>query len=135
MLSRRNKNIENIETAPKKASTPFNVGEWVEYDGSGHIQPLNPTSPVVGLNKELVSSTDADYASIRQIHYDGVADTQDRWLMPVTTGSAAASDIGSTFDVDAANSGGLDVSAPGTQFEVTQFISATLVEVKVALLH
>lgn len=132
-MAQRRKSIENIETAPKKASTAFNVGDWLEYDGAGGVQPLNPTSPVVGLMQELVRSTDSDYASTRQVHYDGVADTTDRWLMPVATGSAAASDLGSTFDVDATDSGALDVSAPGTQFEITQVLSATLVEVKVVL--
>jgi hypothetical protein len=51
--------------------------------------------------------------------------------MEVTTGSATASMIGSTFDLDTAST--LDVSGAGAQFEITQVFSATLVEV--ALTH
>lgn len=133
LKSRRNKSIENPETAPKAASTAYNVGDWLKANGSGALVPLTPTVPVKGLCLETISSASPDYTSTRQIAYDGIADTTDRWLMPVTTGSAAASDIGSTFDVDAGNSYGLDVSGAGTQFEITQVITSTLVEVKVAL--
>ena len=132
-MAQRRKNIENIETAPKLASTVFNVGDWVEWAGAGEIQPLTPTTPVAGLCLEPIRSTDADYASIRQIHIDLAIESNDRFLMPVATGSAAASDIGLPFDVDAVEFGSLDVSAPGTQFTVTQVLSATLVEVKVSL--
>ena len=132
-MAQRRKNIENIETAPKLASTVFNVGDWVEWAGAGEIQPLAPTSPVAGLCLEPIAATDADYASIRQIHIDLAIESNDRFSMVVTTGSATASMIGLPFDVDAADSAGLDVSAPGTQFTITQVLSATLVEVKVSL--
>ncbi len=127
--SARNLNVENPQTAPKVASTLYTIGMWLEYDGSGAVQPLTPTTPVVGLNLTPVpvTSTTTDL-----ITYDGIDVSADRFLMPVTAGVAIASMIGSVFDVDT-NSYGLDVSASGTQFTVTKVISTTMVEVSVTL--
>lgn len=132
MSAFRRKNIENIETAPKQASTAFNVGEFVQWNGTGEVEPLEPTSPVAGLCLEKISSTDEDYASERQIHLDLSIESNDRFIMSVGTGTATANMIGSTFDVDGSDAGALDVSGAGTQFTITQFFSATSVEVKVA---
>lgn len=129
----RNINVENPQTAPKIASVAMEVGIWLEYDGAGAVQPLAPTDPVVGLNLCPIYSTDPDFASNKLITYDGINVTEDRFLMPVTTGSAAASDIGSSFDIDGGNSYGLNVSAPGTQFKITKVIAVDLVEVQVLL--
>lgn len=131
--SQRHILIENIQTAPKKASTAFAVGMWVEYDGSGYIKPLAAGSnPVLGLCLEVIASTDTDYASTKDISYDGIVDGTDRWLMPVTNGTATAAMVGLPFNVYT-DSYGLDVSGAGVQFEVTRFISATLVEVRALL--
>lgn len=126
-------NVENPQTAPKVASTPMAVGIFLEYDGAGAVQPLTPTSEVVGLNLCPIAATDPDYASNKLITYDGINQSEDRFQMPVTTGTALASMIGSPFDIDAAVSYGLDVSAPGTQFVITKVISTILVEVQVVL--
>lgn len=131
--STRNINVENPQTVPKKASTALAVGVWLEYDGAGGAQLLEPGShAILGLNLSPIAATDPDYSSTKLITYDGVVDTTDRFLMPVTTGTALSSMVGSPFDVDT-NGYGLDVSGSGVQFEVTKFISATLVEVKVLL--
>ncbi len=129
IASQRNINVENPQTVPKIASTLLTVGMWLQYDGAGAAEPLAPSSPVLGLNLTPVPASDA---SNDLITYDGIDVTVDRWLMPVTSGTADASMIGSPFDVDT-NSYGLDVSGAGTQFEVTKVISATVVEVKVLL--
>lgn len=132
--SQRAINIENPQTAPKLVSTVFNPGVWLEYDGAGHVQPLQPTDPVVGLNITPINAGSSDFATAGALlTYDGIDVSADRFTMPVTTGSAVASMIGSPFDVDGANSYGLDVSAPGTQFVITKVISTTLVEVQVVL--
>ena len=123
---------EEIDMVPKAASTAIGVGEFLEYNGTGEVVPLNPTNEVVGLCLEEISSTDPDYTSIRKIPYQVARGF--KFVMSVTTGTATANDIGSTFDVDASNSAGLDVSGAGTQFVVREFISGTLVVVEPILL-
>lgn len=128
--STRNINVEQPNTGPKKASTALPVGMWLEY-ASGFLQPLTASTGVVaGLNLCPIASTDTDYASTKLITYDGVNDEVDRWLMPVTNGTAVSTMIGNPFNVYT-DSYGLDVSGAGTQFQVTKVISTTLVEVKV----
>lgn len=131
-MAQRHKQIENIEIAPKAASTVYRVGDWLQWDGSGHVVPLTTIDPVAGLCQEPIAATDADYTSTRQIHVDLGIQPNDRFLMAIGTGTAIASMIGSTFDVDGSNSGSLDVSGAGTQFRVTQVLSTTLVEVAVS---
>lgn len=130
----RNKRTHKTEYAPKAASTAFAQGDFIEYDGSGAVTPLQPGSPVVGLSYELVQASDSDYASNRQIAYEAIDSTQNRFIMRVATGTADSSMIGSTFDIDSSDSSQLDVSGAGTQFEITQVLAEDKVEVKVVRL-
>lgn len=133
-MATRRKSIENVETAPKAASTVFNVGDWLQWNGTGEVTPLTTVDPVAGLCLEPIATTDSDYSSTRQIHFDQGIQPTDRFLMTVGTGSATEANIGNTYDVGGSASV-LDVSSPGTQFRVTQVFSTTLVEVAVAKYH
>lgn len=132
-MAQRNNLIETIDPKTAAASTVFKAGDWIQSDGLGAFVPLTPAHAVVGLCLEAVSSTDANFAQEKLISCDMIDHTVDRWLMPVGTGSATANMEGLTFDVDAADASALDVSASGTQFEITRVISASLVEVKAML--
>lgn len=132
-MATRRKSVENVETAPKAASTVFTPGMWLQWNGTGEVEPLTTVDPVAGLCLEPIATTDVDYATTRQIHFDQGIQPTDRFLMTVGTGSATEANIGNTYDV--ATSSTLDVSGPGTQFRVTQVLSATLVEVAVAKYH
>lgn len=127
---------ETIEPKLYPASTPLNVGDWIMSTGSGGtFSRLTPTNKVVGLALDKIASTDANYASTKLVPVDLVSQSIDRFLMPVSTGTATALLVGLTYDVDASpNFGSLNVSAGGTQFEITRFITASLVEVRVALI-
>lgn len=135
MSAYRNNLIETIEPKHKAASTDLVANTWVQFNGTGQVEPLEPATPVAGLLLESVSAADgADfYASTDFVSVDQISETVDRFLMDVTEGTATIAMEGQTFDVDAADPGGLDVSGAGTQFEITRFISETLVEVKVNL--
>jgi len=135
MPSFRRKNIENVETSPKAASTVFKVGDWVQWNGTGEVTPLTTVDPVAGLCLEAVAATDDDYATTRQIHIDQGIQPTDRFIMSVGTGTATEANIGNTYDVDGSDAGALDVSGAGTQFRVTQVFSASSVEVAVAKYH
>lgn len=111
--SQRNILVEQPQTFPKVASTAMPVGIWLQFDGSGHVTPLLQGAQVVGLNLSPIASTDTDYASTKLITYDSIADRIDRWLMPVTNGTALAAMIGLVFNVFT-DSYGLDVAAYNT---------------------
>ncbi len=111
--SQRNILVEQPQTFPKVASVAMPVGIWLQFDGSGNVKPLLPGAQVVGLNLSPIASTDSDYASNKLITYDSIADRIDRWLMPVTNGTALAAMIGLVFNVFSDNYG-LDVSAYNT---------------------
>lgn len=135
MASRANLE-ETIDPKLVPASTTFNVGDWLMSTGSGGtFSKLTPTNKVVGLCLDKISTTDGNYAQTKLIPVDVVSQSIDRFQMPVTTGTATALLVGLTYDVDASpNFGSLNVSAGGTQFEITRFITASLVEVRVALI-
>ena len=105
--------VEQPQTFPKIASVALPVGIWLQFDGAGAVKPLLQGAQVVGLNLSPIASTDSDYASNKAITYDSIADRIDRWLMPVTNGTALAAMIGLVFNVFTDNYG-LDVSAYNT---------------------
>lgn len=134
LKSQRTKGEAKAETVLPKASTDFYQGYWLMYDGSGAAQPLTPTSRVLGLCAETITEAIVGatrYANpIDQIHFDLVDVSSDRFLMPVTNGTATAAMVGLTYDIYT-DFYGLNVAAGATQFRITKFISATLVEVEV----
>lgn len=137
--SYRSKGDVSPETALPKASTDFFPGYWLQSTSAGStVEPLAPTSVVVGLCLSLFTSGyvgATEYAApTKQISYDGVTDTTDRFIMPVTNGTASATSREKTFDIFT-DFFGLDVATGGTQFKVTQVFSSTLVEVEVAKNH
>lgn len=124
---------EDIDSSGNKAaSTEFNVGDFVKFNGSGYIVPAADGDAICGVCLEPITSSDDDYASTRTIARQKV---QNQYLfqIPVSVGTATASMEGSKFDIDAANPGSLDVSGSGTQITITKVISATLVEGYVSL--
>ncbi len=121
---------EEDQYAPKAASTVFQNGGWITYDGSGYVIPATPGDALLGVGQEDVLASDVDYTSHRMIAYQAALNNY--FNMDVTTGTATAAMVGSTFDLDTAET--LDVSGAGTQFVITKFISATQVEVKAVLL-
>jgi len=133
MPSYRTKRWENIETCPHATQAVYSVGMWLKPNGTGALVPAIAGSVLSGLCLEAIANTDAEYTTAKyQIHFDGINTDVDRFIMPVTTGSALASMVGSPFDLDT-GAMSLTVAAPGTQFEITQVFSTTLVEVKVLL--
>lgn len=132
-MATRNNLIETIDPKTAAASTVFKAGDWIQSDALGAFVPLTPAHAVEGLCLENITAQDPNFAQEKLIHCDMIDHTIDRWLMPVTVGVATANMEGLTFDVDPADASALDVSSSGTQFMVTRFIRADLVEVKVML--
>lgn len=131
MSAHRNDLLETIEGKTRVASVPMDANIWLQSNGAGEFEPLNPGNPVVGLLLEAVLASDPNIAVEGLVHVDLVSSTIDRFLMDVGAGAATSEMEGLSFDVTGANSGELNVAAPGSQFEITRFIKADLVEVKV----
>lgn len=128
--SERNILIENPQSGPKVASVALPVGMWLEYIG-GFLNPLTPATGIIeGLNLTPIASTDTDYASNKEITYDTVDDVVDRFLMPVTNGSAGLI-VGQKFNVYT-DSFGLNVANPTLVYNtlaVSSFAAGHVVQV------
>jgi hypothetical protein len=128
---------EDIKTTPKAPSTAFNVGYFISYDGLGGVIPAQSASlyedetPILGVILEDVQASDVDFASARQVHYQKAENNE--FLVEVSAGTAVASMIGSTFDVDGVDPSKIDVSGAGTQLKITQVLADNLVLCEVAL--
>lgn len=127
---------ERIMRAPKAASTAFDAGYFISYDGSGHVIPAESASlygtatKIRGVILEDILSTDDDFTSTRKVSYQDALGFV--FTVPVGIGTATASMIGSLFDVDGVNPGAIDVSGAGTQLKIVEVISSTLVRAQVS---
>ena len=132
-MAKRCSLTETNEPKRKLEETEFEIGYWLQDAGSGLVEPLEPGNPIMGLSMEKITAQDSNYDSNDRIAVDVQWNQEDRAEMLVSGGTATLALEGSSFDVDATDAGVLDISAPGTQFKVTRFISATLVEVQAML--
>lgn len=118
---------EDIDSvALKAASTAYAPGDALKYS-AGKVIPATAGDAVCGVCCEEVLSSDSDYATVRNIARQ-LVHSQYRFQATVTIGTALASMEGSTFDIDTANPGSIDVSGSGTQFTIDKVLSTTLVE-------
>lgn len=110
----------------KLASTVYNVGDALIYNGLGQVVPATGGVPVVGVVMEQIAATDSDYAVTRDMSIlESVPN--DELVINVATGAALATMVGSTFDIDAADPSSIDVSVSGTDILITRFINASTV--------
>jgi len=120
-------------TYPKAASTAFEVGDFVIFDGSGAIEPATGgTGGILGIVNEKIASTDSDYATVRPINVTKATDDVTFDAVVGGTGSATAGDVGSTIDVLAADASKVDAATigSGTDFVIEAVLSSTVVKVK-----
>lgn len=123
-------------TYPKAASTVFQVGDFVTFDGAGAIVPktgaTGETGGILGIVNEAVAATDADYATVRPINVTKANDDVTFDAEVGGTGSAAAGDVGSTIDVLASDSRKVNAATigSGTDFIIEAVLSSTMVKVK-----
>lgn len=127
----RNNGIETNDTYKKEPSTAIKQGDWLQINASGNVIPLAATKVVAGLSGETITAQSTNYTANSEIVVDQATLDTDRFIMEVGTGTATAAMVGLTYDVDS-DASKLKVSASGTQFRITRFINAGLVEVKLA---
>ena len=130
-------NRNNGFAGAKAASTAFEVGDFVTFDGSGGIVPVSNaggyTDKILGLSNQQITSASANYATTDDISISTPVNILDELLIPVSSGTAILSLVGSYVDVAPASPGTVDVSAPGTQILVTRIVDAATIKGVIAL--
>jgi hypothetical protein len=129
----KQKNNRNYGETPRKAaSTVFQVGDFIQYDGAGTVEPSDGTEQLIGISNEEIQTTDADYAVARQLNAS-LGGFHVEFEIPVITGTATAALEGTLVDVDPTDPRGVDVTTSTVgQILVTKFISASLILGKIA---
>lgn len=121
----------NHKPYKKKASTAYAFGDAVALDSNGYLIKAietTPASDIIGIIQETIASTDADYASTREVLVDVArkGDDGDWFIAKVGTGTAAQTDVGE--EVDLTSAGKVDVTASSVKVvKVQRVISTTLV--------
>ncbi len=117
------------EPVPIKESVAMLDGILLASDGAGkYTKATSSSTSIPYLLNGTIATTDLDYASTTKERNVTIIpdDREYKLLMPVGTGTATAAMVGLPYDLDDEKS--LDVSGAGTQFLITDFISATLVK-------
>lgn len=125
----------HVEWFPKTASTTFAQNDMVTIAstvaGAGTlIKAVAASTKILGLCLKTVAATDSDYASTTEIPVLVANDQDAEFLMDVSTGTPATTDIGELISVDDENS--VDVTDYTTGvIEVTGIISDTQIRGKI----
>lgn len=117
---------------PKKASTEFKPGMFVQIDGTtGFVEPADGTTPIIGVCNDYVPDTDAtnDVLNVSILTYDDILE------MPADAATTAM--VGRYAALNATSDGiivaGIATSAAvGTPILIDKVISATLIKGRVA---
>lgn len=132
---------EDIDYRPKAASTLFSDGYFISYDGLGGVIPAQSAdlygeaTPILGVILRDVVASDPDFAQASMVPFQYAHGFKFRVKVGTGLGTAVASMVGSTFDVDGTNPANIDLSQAGTQLTVTAVISTDEVEVEAALVE
>lgn len=118
---------------PVVASTAIEAGTFLAANGSGKFDVATGSSVGLVLLKQATKASDADFASASKKRL--VSESVELGVVfeiGVGAGSASASSVGGRFNL-AAGGKTLDLTAAGTQFEVTGVPSATRVQAKIVV--
>lgn len=115
----KNNRNNGLATA-KAASTLFEVGQFLTYDGSGGVIPVaTVTDKILGLSNQQITAASADYAQTSDIDVSTPVNIMDYLDIPVTNGDTSAFVVGTYVDVDVANgSGTVDSATAGTGTQI-----------------
>ena len=120
----------------KAASTAFEVGYFLTFDGSGFVVPVSNsgyTDKIIGLSNEQITSASKNYATTDDIGVSTPVNILDELLIPVSAGTATSALVGTYVDVNPSAPGTVDVSTAGTQILITRVIDASTIRGVIAL--
>lgn len=97
---------------PKAASTAFTDGNFVTFDGSGHVIPATSTSAsILGVGRRTVASGDSDYASTTLYPVQVPIEKYVTWYADTTTGVLATMQGKVGVSVDLTSAGVVNTAA------------------------
>lgn len=115
----------------KKASTAFTRDTLVTTDASGWLVAADATTApekIVGIIRQTIASTDADYASNTLLMIEIPCDREDLYVADVGTGTATQAMVNTLKDLKDETS--IDVTANAVKpVRIERFISASKVVV------
>lgn len=121
-------NRNNGLAVAKAASTLFEVGYFLTFNGTGQVIPVSnaglATDKILGLSNEQVTAATSGFTTTKDIGVSTPVNVLDQLDIPVTIGTATAALVGTYVDVDPANPGAVDVSIAGDQILVLRVIDA-----------
>lgn len=126
----------NYMTVDTVVGSGFVVGETITGGTSTETATVDDyvvRNKILGLSNEQITAGSANFATTADIGVSTPVAVLDFIDIPVTVGSATPGMVGHYFDVDIAEPGALDVSAPGVQILVTRVIDADNVVGVIAL--
>jgi hypothetical protein len=114
----------HIEWLPKTASTAYTFNDLVSFDTTGYlIRAIDGSAKhIMGLIQETVASSDATNKKVPVL----IPGPEAIFLCDVSTGTAAAEDVGQIVDIDDHNSIDVNASTYGI-FLIVGIISTTQV--------
>jgi len=114
----------HLEWFKKTASTAYTFNDMVQIDTTGYLIKAvdGSTKQLIGLIQETVASSDATNKKVPVL----VPGIDAIFLCDVTTGTAAAEDVGQIVDIDDENSIDINASTYG-MFQIIGIISTTQV--------
>jgi hypothetical protein len=114
MSAYRNNLMEQVKFLNRPASVVFVANTFVHNIGGNNVEPLQPGTSVDGVAIQGFDSSNPYFATAGlNMPVDGVAVTEDRWLIDVV-GKASLGMVGDLFDIEAgggANAGFVNVAA------------------------
>ena len=130
-------NRNNGLATAKAASTLFEVGQFLTYDGSGGVIPVGTvTDKILGLSNRQVTAASADYALTSDISVSTPVNIMDYLTIPVTNGDTSAFVVGTYVDIDVAGGSGTVDSATagtGTQILIVRVLDLNTIRGAIAL--
>lgn len=119
-----------MEWYPKTASTTYAYNDMVDIlstaAGAGTlVKATSSSTHVIGLIQQTIAATDSDYTSTTKVPVL-VGDADAEFLFDVSTGTAAATDVGEMIDLEDQDSVNVGAYTYG-HVKVTEFISTTQV--------
>lgn len=124
--------LTHLEWFKKTASTTYTFNDLVTIDTTGYLIKSvdGSTLTVIGLIQRTIAATASDYASNTKVPVL-VPGPNAVFLCDVSTGTAAAEDVGQWIDIDDHNSVDVDASTYGI-FQIVGIVSSTQVLAKLA---
>ncbi len=124
-------NRNNGNQWPREGSVAFNIGDFVQANGLGQVQPVGNTGTIIGISNQMVTSADDDYAVTGAPLNVSEPVYNQELIIGVTGVAATAVMVGTYVDVNLTDPRLVTAGVAGTQILITDFINASTIRGKI----